>query len=54
MFEVVSHKWEKGRVTVNRRRPLFATEEEANRALQKIRKAKSLRYYVREVLENGS
>lgn len=49
MFEIVSHRWEEGRVVISRQRPLFEKEEQAQEALKQQKKNRKLRYYIRKV-----
>lgn len=54
MFELTTQRWEEGRVTVRRFRPLHETEEAAKEALRGIKKNRNLIYSIREVKENGN
>jgi hypothetical protein len=54
MYEIVTHRWEEGRVVISRKRPIYETEAEAKTALSNIKKNRNLIYNIREVKENGN
>ncbi len=54
MFEITSQRWDAGRLVLHRIRPLFETREQAETALNEMKRNKKLIYKIREVDNHGN